>query len=138
MIVGRYFQVKIAGGYDGETRTEQVSLVETADFGYVSSCQHADSDAYIPRSQIGRGGSAALFVRGQVDKQRVVGRKHNAETYAQHQCYAEKQDAAHRGVPLDEIDTASQQEKTGNDQIKPRTDDLCDFSVVYQPSGEQT
>lgn len=137
MIMGSYFQVEVEGRYDGEACTEQIGLVEGADFGDVSSCQHADADAYIPRGQISGGGCAALTVGSQVDEKRVVGGKHDAEADAQHQGYQEEEEGACVAVPTDDVNTRCQQEEADNDYVEAGSNDLCDFSPVHQLAREE-
>ena len=55
--------IEIEHGQDGEACSEQVGFVESTDFCNVSPCQHSDSDAHVPRSQIG-GGAVPRWLLG--------------------------------------------------------------------------
>lgn len=90
MIMGSYTQVEIEHGDYRQASTEQIGFVEGADVGNVSAGEHADAYAYIPRCEVSGGGGTPLVVGGQIDKQGVVGGKHDAEPDAQSQCYEEE------------------------------------------------
>ena len=90
MVMGSYAQIEIKHGDYRQASAEQVGLVEGADVGNVSAGKHTDAYAYIPRCEVGGSGGASLVVGGQIDKQGVVGGKHDAESDAQSQCYEEE------------------------------------------------
>lgn len=123
---------------DGERGTEQVGVVEIADVGDVSACHHAQTDAYVPRGEVGRGGCAALAVGSQVDKERVEGGEHGAEPDAQEQGDTEEEVAGCRCRPGVEVLAGCQQEEADDDHTVACRDDLGDFSSVDHPSGEQS
>lgn len=84
------FQVKIEGGDHCQAGSEEIGHVKRGKLGDIAAQNQPDSDAYIPRGEIGGSGSAALAVRSQVDKQRVEGWKHGAKPDSQQQCYHEE------------------------------------------------
>ncbi len=112
-----YFQVEIKSGNNRETGSEQIGFVKGADFCNVTSCQHADSYTYIPRCEVGGSGCTTLFVGSKVNKQRVVRRKHDTESYAQHQSYKEEQICADIAVPLDYINAGRKEKKTADNNV---------------------
>ena len=90
MVMGSYAQIEIKHGDYRQASAEQVSLVKCADMGNVSAGKHTDAYAYIPRCEVGGSGGASLVVGRQIDKQGVVGGKHDAEPDAQSQCCEEE------------------------------------------------
>ena len=130
--------IEIEHGQDGEACSEQVGFVESTDFCNVSPCQHSDSDAHVPRSQIGGGGGTALVVGGEVDKQGVVSREHDSETYSQQQGYSKESDITQHHVPVDKIHTCRKQEEAKYNEVKSGRNDLGDLSFVHEFTGKYT
>ncbi len=103
MIVRRYFQVEIEDGDNREAGPEEIGFVKTANLGNISACQHTDANTYIPRSEVSGGSCSPLAVGSQVDKQRVVCRKHDTESYSKQQGYDEEYNTAHHIVPPNDV-----------------------------------
>ena len=136
--MGCHLQVEVEHGEDGEAGTEEVGLVEGADFRNVAAGEHTDADAYIPRGEVGGGGSAALAVGCQIDEHGVVGRKHDAETDAKQQGYAEEDHGAGCLAPLDDMDAAREQEEADHHDVEAEADELGGLALVYQAAGEES
>ena len=135
--MGRHFQVEIHHGHYRQAGTEEVGLVEGADFGNVSAGQHADADAHVPRGEVGRGGRAALAVGRQVDEQGVVGGKHGAEADAQQQGDGEEHHRAGLAVPADDVHARGQQEEAEHHQHQSCGYDLRNLASVHQSAREE-
>lgn len=78
-----YPVAEIEPGYDRQDGSEEVGYLKSSEFGDVAAQKHTGSDAYIPGSEVGAGGSSSLAVGSQVDEQGVEGRKHGAESDAE-------------------------------------------------------
>ena len=60
------FQVEINHRYHREGGSKQVCVSERGDFGDIPTQQHADSDTYVPRSEVSAGSRGALVIGGKV------------------------------------------------------------------------
>ena len=60
------FQVKIEGGDHCQAGSEEIGHVKRGKLGDIAAQNQPDSDAYIPRGEIGGSGCAALAVRSKL------------------------------------------------------------------------
>ena len=78
-------QSEVECGDHGQAGPYQIGLIERAYLSYITSGQHTDAYAYVPRRKIGARSCTSLVVGSQIDKQGVIGWKHDTEAYAEHQ-----------------------------------------------------
>ena len=84
MEVGRGVEDEAEQGNETEACPHQVGVGEGAVLTYDTAQHQADTDAYIPGRQVGRGSGAALVMPAEIDEHGVEGREHGTESGSEH------------------------------------------------------
>ena len=85
--VWSYVEGEVDGRDDAQRCSDEVGVGEGCVLRNDATKDESDTDADIPRGEVGGGGSATLIVLGEVDKQSVVGREYDAKTNTDEQSY---------------------------------------------------
>ena len=131
----RDFHVEINHRDEAEHGADEVNHVEREVLGYDAACSDADTNADVPRREVGAGGRCALVVGREVDVKGVHGREDNTETNAEQQRDGEEHcfgcghavrcyEAAH-----------AKDEKCQHHWVKADVDALRDVALVNLLSG---
>ena len=123
-------------GRHAQDAAKEVNRIESKVFGDVSASGDAQPYADVPRGQVSAGGRAALVVGREVDVERVVGREHHAEAYAEHEGHEVEREDAPSVAVADKRGAAREEEERRDDHVEAVGDDLGDVAPVHVFSGE--